>query len=194
MMSTQQQSRRSSPITVRTTVTNDHLHQLLHVAKEDPRLHDLHDIASIISFTGIRPGELRGLRWADIDFAERRFSVAVKFGGLRYVPLSTKGRQILEALRDRDPAGVFVLGKSPQQVLARVRAQLRAVAGKMGTGPVSLRSLRHSFFTHVMRCGANATTLMCIVGYRGYSPIKSFLTPAQICTRAADDLARLAQI
>jgi integrase len=194
-MSAKHKPLRTSHTTVHTTLSNDQLRQLLQIAGEDPRLQDLHDVASIVSYTGLRRGELEILRWSDVEFDNSRFVVhSPKAMSGRYIPFGAKSRQILEALRVRNPEAVFVLGKSPQLVLHRVLLQLRAVARKMGSGPVSLHSLRHSFFRRLLIAGADPSTVMFIGGYRGYSPIKSFLTPAQKCEHATGDLVRLAQI
>lgn len=40
---------------------------ILRLMSEDPRLLDLSDIVLVTLNTGIRPGELSKLRWADVD-------------------------------------------------------------------------------------------------------------------------------
>src|ERR1035437_7845318 len=156
---------RTSKTTVHTTLSNDQIRQLLQVAGEDPSLQDLYDVASIVSYTGLRRGELENLLWSDVEFDKSRLVVHSPMAMyVRYVPFDAKSRQILEALRNRDPEAVFVLGKSPQQVLHRVRRQLRAVAWKMGAGRVSLHSLRQSFFMRLLEAGADVATVMSIGG------------------------------
>lgn len=195
-MSCKHKPRRTSQITVRTTLSNDQLHQLLKIASEGPGLQDLYDVASIVSYTGLRRGELENLRWSDVAFDKSRLIVDSPMSmSVRYLPFDAKSRRILESLRDRDPDPVFVLGRSPRQVLDRVRLQLRAVARKMGAGPVSLHSLRHSYFMRLLEAGADASRVMSIGGYRSSSLQRLFrvplLTTAEAYERAMRDFARL---
>ena len=50
------------------TLSTEQLRQLLSISRENPKLQDLYDVITIVSNTGIRNGELRNLRWTDVDF------------------------------------------------------------------------------------------------------------------------------
>jgi integrase len=67
----------------------------------------------IAAFTGLRLGELRALRWRDIDFAKRVIHVrrnlpehgverVPKSGTVRSVPLVDRAAQVLDALSRRE--------------------------------------------------------------------------------------------
>jgi integrase len=195
-MSSQHKPLRTSRATVRATLSNIQLRQLLQIAGEDPGLQDLYNIATIISHTGLRRSEVEGLLWSNVDLAGSRLEVcSPKASSGRNVPLDATSRQILEALRARDPEAVFVLGQSPQQVLHRVRLQLRAVARKMGVGPISFHSLRRFFLMRLWEAGADVATVMAIAGWTSSSFKMLFkvssLTTRQAYERAMRDSARI---
>jgi integrase len=186
-MSISQYSPRISSTPRRRQLSHNELRQILSVAEEDPRLRDLHDIASIILCTGIRMHELAELRWADVDFSNCHALVfCSKTMRERFVPLGPKTLRILEARRSSHPASEYVLGDTPRALLNRVVRQLRNVGNKIGISPVSIRVLRHTFFLRLMNTGADSTTLLSIGGYRPSSTsMKSFLSPVQQCKVAA---------
>jgi integrase len=168
-MSTQQHPRRTVSMPKRPTLSRNKLRRILILAKADPRLRNLHDVVSVISFTGLRLRELSDLRWTDVDFSKKRAAVSSKTACKRYVPLGRKTIQILEARRFLNPTSEFVLGGSPAPLLMSVTRKFREVSVKAGAGPLSPNVLRHAFFGELMRAGANVTTLMFIAGWRSSS-------------------------
>jgi integrase len=189
----QSQSLHHARITAPMTLSNDQLRQLLRVAKDDPRLSDLYDVASIISYTGIRLREFSTLRWADVDFANSRAEIfSGKAMSQRCIPIGPDTLKILEARRCRKPVSVFVLGESPMSLLLRVARQLREVGNRIGVGLVSASVLRHTFFMRLLTAGMVVPAVMAIGGFKHPSLVMKFI-PNQLhqCREAVPFLTQI---
>jgi integrase len=176
----------------RATLSKDQLRQILSISQVDPRLRDLHEIASFISFTGIRPGELQNLCWSNVDVHKNRaFVTSNKVGG-HYLAFGAKALQILEARRGREAEANYVLGASARMLLNRISRQLSAVGNRIGTSPVSLSVLRKTFIFRLLHSGADVRSVMILCGYReSYPPSKFLSNRTQIFECAARNLTPL---
>ena len=163
-MPIQQRARRLASALALRSLTPDQLRSILVLSAQDRCLRDLHDVATIISNTGLRPGELCRLRWADIDVHERKLVVNGKTGYRRFVPFGLETLWILEGRRECDPEAEYVLGKSPRRLLDRVHRQLRTVCEGIGLGGVTLRVLRYTFFADLAASGASIAVLLAFGG------------------------------
>jgi integrase len=121
------------------------------------------------AFTGLRLGELRALRWGDVDFAKRlvhvrRSYTAGAFGApksqkVRSVPMSDQVARVLDALSRREEGLgpddlVFTLGHNVpfHHDTARKRFYLALEAAGLGRlrakeDPIVFHDLRHTFGT-----------------------------------------------
>jgi integrase len=121
------------------------------------------------AFTGLRMGELRGLRWVDVDFANRIVHVrrnvvrdaqgAPKSQRVRSVPMSDPVAVALDALSRRDCGTaaedrVFTLGHNEPIHQDTVRKRFYAALDRAGLGhlrgeqePIVFHDLRHTFGT-----------------------------------------------
>ena len=119
------------------------------------------------AFTGLRLGELRGLRWRDVNFAKRivhvRRNVPVggtervpKSGKVRSVPLVDRAAQVLDELSRRE------LWTSPDDFVFpnalgapfdhnRLRIRFRAARDRAGLEALRFHDLRHTFGTLAVR-------------------------------------------
>jgi integrase len=191
-MPDQQHPRRIPVDAAPATVSNDQLRQILSISYEDPSLRDLHEIASLVSYTGIRPGELQNLRWSRVDVPKCRAFVATKRVRGHYVPLGPKALQILEARRGRAPESEYVLGASGRRLLNQISRQLRALGNSIGASAASLSTLRRTFITRLAYSATDPTSVMIICGYRdSYLPPKFLSNPTHHFERAARELAPL---
>lgn len=159
------------------------------------------DAAAIIvsAFTGLRAGELRALRWQDVDFANGVIRVrqnlpaggeqekAPKSGEGRTVPLIPQAAAELDALSRRGyldgPADRVIVGKDglavPEGSLRIAlyegleRAGLSRLrekpASSSGPPPFNWHSLRHSFGT----IAAQAFALRDVQAYMGHADIQT---------------------
>jgi len=153
---------------IRRVLSLDELRRILAISAEEPNLRDLHDLMTIISTTGIRTGELRELRWTDVDSIRRRVVIGKnsKSGYLRYVPFGRRTYQMLEARRERGPDLEYVFGKSPRAFLVRSSRQLWKVSETIGVEHISLSALRNTFFVRWVQSGKSIDALCLISGHR----------------------------
>jgi len=155
--------------------------------------------------TGLRKGELLGLRWVDVDLQTKRLTVARSF---EVAPKSGKTRHlrlpdaVLEPMmqwqRECPPtqeALVFpVLGRArsgPRMGKAHELLGLEALLAEAGCRPMlrPWHSLRHSFASHFMMQGGNILTLQKILGH---SDIRMTLLYAHLAPDfLADEMNRL---
>jgi integrase len=174
------------------TLSTEQLRQLLSVLREIPELQDLYDVVTIVSNTGIRTGELRNLRWTDVDFQKCQLRIDCLHS--RQVPFGPKTRQILEVRREREPQSTYVLGESPSAIQARVSNQLRMVCDGFAESRVTLLLLRRTFFERMIYFGCDPHSLMKIGGYRSpYSAMKCLLDGNQLIEIAIRYLSQIEQ-
>jgi len=112
-MSVQQHQHLGAMKSAPRSLSDEQLRRLISRTKEDQRLRDLHDVVTVISNTGIRAGELRALRWADIDLHKRQIILNEGKTGKRPMPFGPKTLQVLAARREREPESEYVLGSLP---------------------------------------------------------------------------------
>lgn len=138
-------------------------------------------------FAGLRLGELRALRWQDIDLNDRRILIERAMDGMgstitpksragsRTVPILT--RELRDALAEQRAASrglpddyVFAGSSetkpfSPSAVYRRVRTAWRHA----GLAPINLHEARHTFASTAIAAGLNAKV---IATYMGHSSIQ----------------------
>lgn len=124
--------------------------------------------------TGARREELAALKWADIDFRWKRFTIADKVGTTRTLPLTPYLEQLIFSL---PRAGDFVFASTGK--LGRI-ADVRSSHGKAlslaGIEHLTLHGLRRSFSLLGEAAGAPAGAIAQVMGHRpsavaeGYRP------------------------
>lgn len=135
---------------------------------------------------GLRVGELRGLRWIDVDLVKRelivRQQVTVageikppKFGKPRKVPLS---RRLTEALTKHRHLGDRVLaypsGSLPSH--SGVAYALQTVERRAGViGGRSPHKLRHTFASLLLASGANLKQVQKLLGHTQLATTQKYL-------------------
>ena len=151
---------------------------LSHAEREAPTIHPM--VATAI-YTGLRKGELCGLRWRDVDVATRRLTVARSYG---QTPKSGKPRQLrlperlvplLAAWAQRCPKtkedlvfparhrdGRWGLPHNTSVVFGLPRL-LEAAGCRVPAHP--WHALRHTFASHFIMSGGNILMLQKILGH-----------------------------
>lgn len=136
-------------------------------------------------YTGLRKGELFGLRWRDLDFSGLRLHVERSYSGLpkgnraRHLRLPSRLAPILEAWRARCPATaeglVFpVLRGGSRRTTGRAtmgREQdmlgIEALLDKAGCPHLTRpwHAMRHTYASHFVMAGGNILALQKILGH-----------------------------
>lgn len=158
-------------------------------------------------YTGLREGELAGLRWDDVDFDRRLITVQRSYDGptkgddVRYVPILDVLLPVLRAWRLRNPLRVVFPSQSGealtpsarvfQEVLKRVlaRADFPKVERRGSLRPyIVFHDLRHTFASHWMMKGGDLFRLQKILGHKSIAMTQRYahLAPAMF----KDDHAR----
>jgi integrase len=156
------------------------------------------------AFTGLRLGELRALRWADVDFAKRLVHVrrgythgaegSPKSGRVRSVPLIDQAAVVLDALSRRERFTdaddlVFVdeLGRHINDW--RLRNRFHAALERARLPRLRLHDLRHTFGTLAVQ----AFPLTDVKAYMGHADIATTMVYVHHVPRldAAERLSRL---
>jgi integrase len=138
---------------------------------------DEHDAAlyATAAMTGLRKGELFGLRWKDVDFAGKRLVVrrnltsgelgTPKNGHSRIVPLVPELSARLKEFKRKklNPPGATVFCGHPDAVVKRYRK----AASKARLRPLPFHGLRHSFGSHAV----NVASLVRVRDWMGHSSL-----------------------
>lgn len=135
--------------------------------------------------TGLRRGELLGLKWEDVDLGNAtlsvRRSIAVdkgnhvkenrpKWGSFRTIPLSAPA---LKLLRHLPRAGAFIFGnpetglpRRPDSWGIKLRTLMKRAHEEIGVPILSAHELRHTYGTRLRRHGADIYTIQKIMGHK----------------------------
>lgn len=131
-------------------------------------------------FTGMRKGELFGLRWLDVHLDAGRLDVirsyrtAPKSGKARHLPLHPELVRILRVWKERcaptEEGLVFPVhppARSPRMGLQRETLGLAAILGAAGCHEPDhpWHALRHSFASHFVMAGGNILELQKLLGH-----------------------------
>lgn len=125
--------------------------------------------------TGLRLGELRGLRWCDVDFRAEKVVVrqaivrgrvvTPKSGKSRDVPLSPDALEALKAHRHLRGEYVFAHEKGRALTKNECKSPLRSALRRAGLRAVGWHALRHTFASHLVMRGAPLKTVQELLGH-----------------------------
>jgi integrase len=133
-------------------------------------------------YTGMRRGELCGLRWSDVDLDRRRIVVGrshagpTKSGQGRLVPIPSALVPTLAAWKlasgprvlvfSNDNAGKWGAAEMhTKNSAARLARHLKDACRTAKLQPIRFHALRHVFASHYMMAGGNLLTLQRILGH-----------------------------
>jgi integrase len=163
-------------------------------------------IFTAAAFTGLRLGELRALRWMDVDFRANYIYVRrsytsrtlgrPKSGKVRSVPLIDQVADALHRLRERGgftDSDDLVFSSEDGSYLdeSALRRRFRAALARSGLKQLRFHDLRHTFGTLAVQ----AWPLHEVQGYMGHSNIATTMLYVHHIpkTTAAAELTRLVQ-
>lgn len=130
-----------------------------------------HPVACCALYTGMRIGEIVGLRWQDVDLERRVIRVerssqgATKNRKVRYIPVNARLLEILKELAKRR-SGDFVFPDQDGRMRGiDFRAEMKNAAQKAGVKRLRMHDLRHTFASNYVAKGGNIISLQRILGH-----------------------------
>jgi integrase len=161
-------------------------------------------IFRVAAFTGLRLGELRALRWSDVDFEKRLVHVRRSFthgaegdpksGRVRSVPMIDQAARALDGLSRRERFTdaddlVFVDDVGGYLDDWRLRRRFHGALERSGLPKLRLHDLRHTFGTLAVQ----AFPLSDVKAYMGHADIQTTMIYVHHVpqTDAADKLSEL---
>jgi integrase len=144
-------------------------------------------LSLIIQFaieTGMRRGELMGLKWADIDLPNRRVYLHTsKNGEPRQVPLSKRAIAVLKGLDKEDNEQVFPMSLN---VLRNQYERARTYSKERWTQPginpfddLRFHDIRHESISRMSDLGLNVIELASVSGHKTLAMLKRYTHPCQ---------------
>lgn len=137
--------------------------------------------------TGMRAGEVFGLRWSQIDLAGRVVRLAAaetKARKARTVPLSQRALDALTATPRRIDGRVFATRAKT------VSNRWELIAARAGAEGLLFHDLRHTWATRARRGGMDIVTLKAIGGWATWSMVERYQTITEDDLVAAVDALR----
>jgi integrase len=174
--------------------------------------HVFYHVWAFALFTGMRSGELIGLRWSDIDEVSGNIVISrqwtskdgyhtTKSNKTRILPLSNELKSLLIELKSMGPysANFNVTGEErihvTDLVLPRIKewrdgqqaAVLRGFLRLINVREVKFHDLRATFITNLLSQGVSIAKVMSLVGHSKISTTDEYLRLAGIDTKGSTD-------
>jgi integrase len=144
----------------------------------------LHPLVLLALQTGLRRGELFGLRWLDVDVVGARLTVhgyGAKSGLTRHVPLNTEAVTVLKTWCGEttpDEGGlVFPSPDDPKKPLEDIKTAWLKLAGTAKLRAFRFHDLKHTFASKLVQRGVDLNTVRELLGH---SDIKMVLRYAHL--------------
>ena len=159
----------------------DELDALLAEGSSDDPV-DLRDLAvvELLYGSGLRVGELCGLRPVDVDGGRRRLLVWGKGAKQRQIPMSEASAEAVERWMERG-RGALVVDRSPADALFLNRRgrrltprDVRRILDRRAMAPTHPHALRHTFATHLLDGGADLRAVQELLGHADLSTTQRY--------------------
>jgi len=133
--------------------------------------------------TGMRRGELMGLKWADIDIPNRRaYLHTSKNGEPRLVPLTKRAIAVLQGLNKEDEDRVFPMSLNVlRNQYERARAHSKQSWHELGINPfddLRFHDFRHESISRMSDLGLNVIELSSISGHKTLAMLARYAHPS----------------
>jgi len=131
---------------------------------------DVYPIFCCALNTGMRIGEIFGLKWDAVNLKERIITVersrlgSTKTKRIRHVYMNEALYPVVRDL-EKKREGEYVFGDKRGEMRKDIRGSFEAAIRKSGVRRIRIHDLRHTFASHFMMKGGNILTLQKILGH-----------------------------
>ena len=146
------------------------------------------NVVRLLALTGCRLGEIRNLKWADVDLESAAIHLPEGKTGSRTV---TIGAPVMALLAGLDRAGEYVCyGTDPAEPLTTDQMQnaWRHLRDKAGVPDGRLHDFRHTTGTYAAQAGLNAFMVRDLLGHKTMAMTGRYVEKATEPLRAAADV------
>jgi len=147
---------------------------------------------------GLRMGEVRALKWDDLDLVAGRIMVqrtdyqgyvgSPKGGRVRRVPMTSRLQRALKAARHLKGPWVFARADGKMWARGHAETPLRRAYKKAGLRKVGWHMLRHTFCSHLAMRGAPVRTIQELAGHASLTTTMRYM---HLTESAADAAIRM---
>jgi integrase len=159
------------------------------IAQLTGRRKHLRPIVLLALGTGMRRGELLGLRWQHVDFQRGVIHVVnTKSNHDRLVPMSHQVRQVLLTHRPSSKGEFVFTTKKTKRPIVDVKKAFRAACDAAGIADFHFHDLRHTFATRVGDAGHSSRAIAALLGHTNTVMTDRYTHATDSALRAAVEL------
>jgi integrase len=151
------------------------------------RREHLKPVVILAIHTGMRRGEILGLRWQNVDFLRDLIYVTnTKTGYDREVPMNAKARETLSQLWQLNGEYEFVFTNSKTGVnVGDLKHGFRSACDEAGIQDFRFHDLRHTTGTRLADAGTDAFAIAEVLGHRDLQTTKRYTHATELRKRRA---------
>jgi integrase len=123
---------------------------------------------------GLRPGEVRTLKWAHVNLPRRKMTVVGKTGS-REIDLTDAATTVLEATPKVQGCEYVFVGRRYGEAIVAVHKQLKLVQDRAGVDRFRPYDLRHSAATGALAGGADVRAVQALLGHADLQTTAGYL-------------------
>jgi integrase len=154
------------------------LGQSLNTAEAEGEHWQVVAIIRLLALTGLRPGEIRYLRWSQVDEREQCLRLdQTKEGRSKVRPLSTFASAVLRSARVKSGSGelVFPAVRKPSAPFSNLDDGWARTLKRAGISPIPPYALRHAFHSVADELGYSEATVGALVGNGGHGVTAGYI-------------------
>ncbi len=146
------------------------------------------DLVEFLILTGARRGEAMGMKWQDVDFERKSWTVPLsKSGKPRHIPLSGAAMAVLERRRNNGSKWVFPNPKTSKPISGFHRTWDR-IRKNAGIPDVRIHDLRHNFASLLVNKGRSLYEVQKLLGHADISTTQRYAHLSQDTLQEATEL------
>lgn len=159
--------------------------KLLDAVRSSKRASHLEPVIITALKTGMRKGEVLGLKWSNVDLLNRIITVeGTKNGRVRKIPITPKLTETLERVR-KNRQSEYVFANRAGGSYKGFRTAWDHALKKAGIENLTFHSLRHTFGTRLGMAGTDLGTIQELMGHADLKMTKRYYHPTSAHKREA---------